>query len=89
MLLKCCTEYDSKFEKLSSGHKTGKGQFSFQPQRRAMPKNDQTTTELYSSQTPANWCPKFSKLGFNSTLTENFQMFKWDLQKAEEPEITL
>ena len=30
--------------KLSSGHRTGKGQFSFQSQRRAMPKNVQTTT---------------------------------------------
>ena len=28
-----------KFGKLSSGHRTGKGQFSFQPQRKAMPKN--------------------------------------------------
>ena len=29
MLFKCCTQYASKFEKLSSGHRTGKGQFSF------------------------------------------------------------
>ena len=29
----------SKFGKLSSGHRTGKGQFSFQSQRKAMPKN--------------------------------------------------
>ena len=29
MLLKCCTQYASKFGKLSSGHRTGKGQFSF------------------------------------------------------------
>ena len=32
----------------SSGHRTGKGQFSFQSQRKAMPKNAQTTTQLYS-----------------------------------------
>ena len=32
---------------------------------------------------------KFSKLGFNSTWTESFQMFKLDLEKAEEPEIKL
>ena len=49
MLLKCCTQYASKFGKLSSGHRTGKGQFSFQSQRRAMPKNVQTTTQLHSS----------------------------------------
>ena len=35
---KCCTQYASKFGKLSSGHKTGKGHFSFQSQRKAMPK---------------------------------------------------
>ena len=27
MLFKCCTQYASKFGKLSSGHRTGKGQF--------------------------------------------------------------
>ena len=35
--------------KLSSGHRTGKGQFSFQSQRKEMPKNAQTTTQLHSS----------------------------------------
>ena len=35
--------------KLGSGHRTGKGQFSFQFQRKAMPKNAQTTTQLHSS----------------------------------------
>ena len=39
----------SKFGKLSSGHRTGKGQFSFQSQRKAMPKNVQTTEHLHSS----------------------------------------
>ena len=33
----------------SSGHRTGKGQISFQFQRRAMSKNAQTTTQLHSS----------------------------------------
>ena len=41
--------YASKFGKLSSGHRTGRGQFSFQSQRKAMPKNAQTTTQLHSS----------------------------------------
>ena len=40
-----------KFGKLSSGHRTGKGQFSFQFQRKAMPKNAQTTAQLHSSHT--------------------------------------
>ena len=49
MLCKCCTQYASKSGKLSSGHRTGKGQFSFQSQRKAMPKNAQTTAQLHSS----------------------------------------
>ena len=51
MLWKCWTQYASKFGNLSSGHRTGKGQFSFQSQRKAMPKNAQTTTQLHSSHT--------------------------------------
>ena len=34
--------------KFSSAHSTGKGQFSFQSQRKAMPKNVQTTAQLHS-----------------------------------------
>ena len=49
--VKGCTQYASKFGKLSSGHRTGKGQFSFQSQRKAMPKNTQTTAQLHSSHT--------------------------------------
>ena len=37
MLLRCFTQYARKFGKLSSGHRTGKGQFLFQSQRKAMP----------------------------------------------------
>ena len=38
--------YASKFGKLCSGHRTGKGQFSFQSQRKAMPKNALTTAQI-------------------------------------------
>ena len=48
-LEKCCTQYASKLGKLSSGHRTGKGQLIFQSQTKAMPKNVQTTTHLHSS----------------------------------------
>ena len=44
-------QYASKFGKLSSGYRTGKGQFSFQSQRKAMPKDVQTTAQLHSSHT--------------------------------------
>ena len=37
--------------KTQYGHRTGKGQFSFQSQRKAIPKNAQTTTQVHSSHT--------------------------------------
>ena len=89
MLWKHCIHYASRLGKLSSGHRTGKGQFSFQSQRKAMPKNAQTTAQLHSSHTLIKSCSKFSKPGFNSMWTVNFHMFKLDLEKAEEPEVKL
>ena len=40
--------WQQNLEKLSSGHRTGKGQFSLQSQRRALPKKVQTTIQLCS-----------------------------------------
>ena len=56
MLPKCYAQWASKFGKLSSGHKTGKDPFSFQSQRRAMPKNVQTTIQLPSFHIGLPWC---------------------------------
>ena len=89
MLWNCCIQYASKFGKLSSGHRTGKGQFSFQSQRKAMPKNAQTTAQLHSSHMLVKSCSKFSKPGFNSRWTKKFQVYKLGLEKAEESEIKL
>ena len=81
--LKCCTQYASKYGKLSSGHRTGKCQFSFQSQRKAMPKNAQTTTQLHSftcQQSNGQNSPSQA-----STVHEpcmNFQIFKLDLEKT-------
>ena len=131
-LWNCCSQYASKFGKLSSGHRTGKRQFSFQSQRKwkwsrsvvpdslqpvdcsppsssihgfsrqeywsglpfpspekAMPKNAQTTKQLHSSHMLVKQRSKFSKPGFNSTWTVNFQMFKLVLEKAEVTEMKL
>ena len=49
--LKVSKSITNKFGKLSSGHRTRKDKFSFQPQRSAMPKNVQTTTQLHSLHT--------------------------------------
>ena len=54
-----------------------------------MPKNVQTTAQLHSFHMLARSCSKFFKLGFNSMWTKKFQMYKLDLEKAEEPEIKL
>ena len=85
MLRKCCTQYASKFGKLSSGHRTGKDQFSFQSQRKAMPKNVQTTAQLHSSHA--------SKVMLKILQARLHQYvnceFKLDVEKAEESEIKL
>ena len=54
-----------------------------------MPKNVQTTIQLHSFHMLAKKCSKFSKLGFNSTWTVNFQIIKLELEKADEAEIKL
>ena len=82
MLVKCCI-----LGKLSSGHRTGKGQFSFESQREAMPKNIQATAQLHSFLMLSRSCSKSFKLGFSSMWTENFQMYNLGLEKAEEPDM--
>ena len=62
MLWKCCMQYASKFEKFCSSHRTGKGPFSFQPQRIAVPKNVQTTIRLHSFWILVRLCSKSFKL---------------------------
>ena len=89
MLLKCCTQYVSIFGKLSSGHRTGNGQFSFQLQRRAMTKNVQTIEQIWSFQMLVRFCSKSFKLGFSSMRIGKFQIYKLGLEKAKEPEIKL
>ena len=64
-----------------------KGQVSFQFQRKNA-KHCSNSAQLHLSHTLAKFS-KFSRPGFNSTWTMNFQMFKLVLEKAEEPEIKL
>ena len=54
-----------------------------------MPKNIQTTVQLHLFHMLARWYSKFYKLDFNSMWTENFQMFKLDLEKTKEAAIKL
>ena len=89
MLSKCCTQYASKSGKCSSGHRTGKGQFSFQSQRKGMTKNAKATTQLHSSHMIVKKHSKFSKPGFSNMWSVNCQMFKLGLENAEHKEIKL
>ena len=48
MLRKCCTQYATKFGKLSSGHRTGKGFIPIQKKGNAKECSNYHTTELIS-----------------------------------------
>ena len=54
-----------------------------------MPKNVQITIQLYSFYMLARLCSKSFKVGFSSTWIENSQIYKLNLEKAEEPEMKL
>jgi len=51
--------------------------------------NAKECSHYHTIHIPARLCSKSFKLGFSSMWTENFQMCKLDLEKAEEPEIKL
>ena len=50
-------------------------QFSFQSQRRAMPKNAQAAVQLHSFHMLARLCSKSFKLCFSNMGIKNFQMY--------------
>ena len=50
ILSRCCTQYARKFGNFSNVHRTGKGQFSLQSQRKAIPKNAQSMVQFSSVQ---------------------------------------
>ena len=84
MLWKCCTQYASKFGKLSSGHRTGKWQFFIPIQKKGNAKecSNYCTVALISHASKVML--KILQARLNITWTKNFQMFKLDLEKAEE-----
>ena len=68
---------------------TGLERSVFIEYQRVIPKNVQTTVQLHTFHMLARSCSKSPKLGFNSMITENFQMYKLDLERAEKPKINL
>ena len=89
MRLNCCTQNVSKFGKLSSTLRTGKGQFSFQSQRKAMPKNIQTTCIIALISQDIKVMLKILQGRLQQYMNHFFLMFKLVLEKAEEPRIKL
>ena len=87
MLWKCCTQYASKFGKLSSGHRTGKGHFSFQKKGNAKECSNYHPTALilYTSKVML----KILQARLQHYMNRELPDVKLDLEKAEEPEIKL
>ena len=87
MLWKCCTQYASKFGKLSSGHRK-RSVFILIPKKGSAKECSNYRTIaliLHASKVML----KILQAGFSNTWTVNVQMFKLDLENAEEPEIKL
>ena len=90
MLLKCCTQYASKFGKLSSGCRTENSISIPIPKKgNAEECSNYHTTALISHASKVMLKVLQARLEQNSTWTEKFHMYKLDLEKAEEPEIKL
>ena len=89
MLWKCCTQYASKFGKLSSWPQDWKRSVFFPIPKKGNAKecSDYHTIALISH--TSKQCSKFSKPGFRNTWAMNFLMFKLVLEKTEESEIKL
>ena len=82
MLWKCCTQYASKFGKLSSGPRTKKGQFSFQSQRKAMLKNVQTTAQFALTSHASKVMLKILQSRLQQFVNREFPDFKGGLRKG-------
>ena len=78
----------ANLENSSSGHRTGKGQFSFQSLREAIPKNAQTITQLHSSQMRKVML-KILQARLQQYMNHELSDVQVVLEKAEEPEIKL
>ena len=94
MWLNCCAQCVSKLRRLSSGQRIGEGQFSFQYQRRARPKNvplpyncahftcQQVCAQNPSSQSSAVGEPIISRC--TSWVQKKQRNTRWTIEKATE-----
>ena len=82
MLFKFCSQYVRKFGKLTSGHRTGKVQFSFSSQRKAMPKNAHTTAQLHSSHTLVKGMLKIIQARLQQYVNHELPVVQADFRKG-------
>ena len=78
----------SKFRKFSSGHNWKRSVFILIPKKGNAKKCSKYCTIALISQ-DSKVMLKILQARLQQYVTENFQMFKLDLEKAEEPEIKL
>ena len=88
VLLTCCTQYASKFGKLSSGHKTGEGVF-FPIPKKANAKECSNYCMSVLISHASRVMLKILQFRLQQSVNPDFQMYKLDLEKAEEEEIKL
>ena len=88
ILWKCCTQHAGEFGKLNSGPQDWKSSVLIPIPKKGNAKECSKYCTIVLISHTRNVMPK-NLQGFNSMWTENFQMFKLDLEKAEELEIKL
>ena len=89
MLWKCCTQYASKHGKLFSGHRTGKGQFSFQVPKKGSAKEWSNYCTIALISHTSKVMLKILKARLQQYMNHELPDVQLDLEKAEELDIKL
>ena len=87
MLRKCCTQYAPNLKKSAVAMDRKRSVFIPIPMKGNAKEYSNYHTITLISYASKVMLKFLSKLGLNSTWTENFQMFKLNLEKTEEPDI--
>ena len=85
----CYTKYVSKFGKLSSCHRTGKGQYSFQFQRRKVPMKCSKYHTIALISHVSKVMLKILQARLQQHVNQELQTYKLGLEKAEDLEVKL
>ena len=89
MLCKCCTQYASKFGKLSSGHRTGKKSVFIPIPKKGNAKESSNYHTIALISHASKIILKILQARLKQYMNCELPLFKLDLEKAEESEIKL